>query len=115
MNDSFAIEGIVNIVSSNNGVTVFSLDPVLPYRVDMTCWGGGIMSLLVRQNICWHKLKVLPANSVGMLDPSVQFEYMGKGMISGKQHRLFITEAELARYMALPSGTVSNISVDCVI
>lgn len=113
MNDSFAIEGIVNIVSTNNGVTVFSLDPVVPYRMDMTCLGGGVMSLLVRQNIYWNK-KVLPANSVGMLDSSVQFEYKGKGVMSGKQHRLFITEAELIRYMALPPGTVSNIRVDLV-
>ena len=115
MNDSFAIEGIVNIVSTNNGVTVFSLDPVVPYRMDMTCLGGGMMSLLVRQNIGWSKLKVLPTNSVGMLDSSVRFEYVGKGVVSSGRHRLFITEAELVRYMALPSGAVSNIIVDCVI
>ena len=108
-NATFAVEGIVNLISTSNGVTVFSLDPVLPYRLDMTQCGGKLALLLVRQNLCWGK--VLPNNSVGILDASMTFEYAGTGLITGSRHRLIVDGAELLRYMNSSSGSVSSIKV----
>ena len=108
-NATFAVEGIVTVKSTSNGVTVFSLDPVLPYRLDMTQCGGKLALLLVRQNLCWRK--VLPDNSVDILDASMTFEYVGMGLVTGSRRRVLVDGAELLRYMAMPSNSVSSIKV----
>ena len=113
-NAIFAVEGIVRVVSVSNGVTVFLLDPVLPYRLDMTPCGGRLLSLLVRQGISLIKSMVLPNDSVGVIDTLVAFEYLGGGMSDGGRYRLIIAGEELVRYMSLPQGDISNIKVSQV-
>ena len=105
MNDiEFATAGKVHIVSNVNREIIFTLDPVLPYRLDFTSLNQGVFTLLVRQGIGFAEHIILPENSVGVLDSSVEFCYKGTCLQEGQCVRVFITLNELRRYMSLPVG-----------
>ena len=117
MNQSkFATAGKVHIVSNENGQIVFELDPIPPYRVDQRESGEGHHTLLVRQNLIFGKFLMLPDNSVGIVDSSVQFTFRTTSSVSeGQNVRLIIAGSELVRYMSLPAGSIDTINVERLI
>ena len=114
MNQSkFATAGKVHIVSNANGQLVFELDPILPYRVDRRGYGGNLYTLLVRQNLIFGKFLMLPDNSVGIVDSSVQFTLRTTSSVSeGQNVRLIIAGSELVHYMSLPADATATINVE---
>ena len=113
MNQSkFATAGKVHIVSTVNGQVIFELDPILPYRVDQRELGGNLYTLLVRQNLILGRALMLPDNSVGVIDSSVQFTLRTTSISDGQIVRIMITGSELVRFMSLPAGTTATINVE---
>ena len=113
MNQSkFATVGKVHIVSNENGQLVFELDPILPYRVDQRESGGKLYTLLVRQDLIFGRFLMLPDNSVGIVDSSVQFTLRTTSVSDEQIVRIMITGSELVRFMSLPAGTTATINVE---
>ena len=111
----FATAGKVHIVSNMNGEIIFKLDPILPYRLDFTPLGQSVFTLLVRQGIGLAEHIILPENSVGVLDSSVEFCYKGTCLQEGQLVRILITLEELNRYMALSAGPKGHININGIV
>jgi hypothetical protein len=111
----FAAMGKVHIVSNMNGEIIFKLDPILPYRLDFTSLGQSVFTLLVRQGIGFAEHMILPENSVGVLDSSVEFCYKGTCLQEGQLVRILITLDELKRYMSLPAETNDRININGIV
>ena len=59
---------------------------------------------------------MLPDNSVGIVDSSVQFTFRTTSSVSeGQNVRLIIAGSELVRYMSLPAGSIDTINVERLI
>ena len=111
----FATAGKVHIVSNMNGRIIFKLDPILPYRLDFTPLGQSVFTLLVRQGIGLAEHIILPENSVGILDSSVEFCYKGTCLREGQSVRVLITLDELKRYMSLSAGSKGHININGIV
>ena len=111
----FATAGKVHIVSNMNGVIIFTLDPVPPYRFDFTPLGQSVFTLLVRQGIGLAEHIILPENSVGVLDSSVEFCYKETCLQEGQLVRILITLDELKRYMSLSAGAEGYININGIV
>ena len=111
----FATAGKVHIVSNMNGAIIFTLDPVPPYRLDFTPLDKGVFTLLVRQGIGLAEHIILPENSVGVLDSSVEFCYKGTCLREGQSVRVLITLDELKRYMSLSAGSKGHININGIV
>jgi hypothetical protein len=111
----FATAGKVHIVSNMNGAIIFTLDPVLPYRLDFTPLDKGVFTLLVRQGIGIAEHVILPDNSVGIVNSSVEFCYKGTCLQEGQLVRILITLDELKRYMSLPAGSKGHININGIV
>ena len=107
----FATAGKVHIVSNMNGAIIFTLDPVPPYRL----LDKGVFTLLVRQGIGLAEHIILPENSVGVLDSSVEFCYKGTCLREGQSVRVLITLDELKRYMSLSAGSKGHININGIV
>jgi hypothetical protein len=111
----FTAMGNVHIVSNMNGRIIFKLDPILPYRLDFTPLGQSVFTLLVRQGIGLAEHIILPENSVGVLDSSVEFCYKGTCLQEGQLVRILITLDELKRYMSLSAGSKGHININGIV
>ena len=111
----FAAMGNVHIVSNMNGRIIFKLDPVLPYRLDFTPLDKGVFTLLVRQGIGIAEHVILPDNSVGIVNSSVEFCYKGTCLQEGQLVRILITLDELKRYMSLLVGVKEHININGIL
>ena len=111
----FATAGKVHIVSNMNGAIIFTLDPVPPYRLDFTPLDKGVFTLLVRQGIGLAEHIIMPENSVGVLDSSVEFCYKGTCLQEGQRVRAFITLNELRHYMSLSAGSKGHININGIV
>ena len=111
----FATAGKVHIVSNMNGRIIFKLDPILLYRLDFTPLGQSVFTLLVRQGIGLAEHIILPENSVGVLDSSVEFCYKGTRLREGQSVRVLITLDELKRYMSLLAGSKGHININGIV
>ena len=111
----FATAGKVHIVSNMNGRIIFKLDPVLPYRLDFTPLDKGVFTLLVRQGIGIAEHVILPDNSVGIVNSSVEFCYKGTCLQEGQLVRILITLDELKRYMSLLVGVKEHININGIL
>jgi hypothetical protein len=111
----FATAGKVHIVSNMNGAIIFTLDPVLPYRLDFTPLDKGVFTLLVRQGIGIAEHVILPDNSVGIVNSSVEFCYKGTCLQEGQLVRILITLDELKRYMSLSAGAKGHININGIV
>lgn len=111
----FATAGKVHIVSNMNGEIIFKLDPILPYRLDFTSLGQSVFTLLVRQGIGFAEHMILPDNSVGIVNSSVEFCYKGTCLQEGQLVRILITLDELKRYMSLSAGAKGHININGIV
>ena len=111
----FATAGKVHIVSNMNGAIIFTLDPVPPYRLDFTPMDKGVFTLLVRQGIGIAEHVILPDNSVGIVNSSVEFCYKGTCLREGQSVRVLITLDELKRYMSLSAGAKEHININGIV
>jgi hypothetical protein len=111
----FAAMGNVHIVSNMNGAIIFTLYPVPPYRLDFTPLDKGVFTLLVRQGIGFAEHMILPDNSVGIVNSSVEFCYKGTCLQEGQLVRILITLDELKRYMSLSAGSKGHININGIV
>lgn len=58
---------------------------------------------------------ILPNNSVGIVNSSVEFCYKGTSLQEGQLVRILITLDELKRYMSLSAGSKGYININGIV
>jgi hypothetical protein len=83
--------------------------------LDFTPLDKGVFTLLVRQGIGFAEHMILPDNSVGIVNSSVEFCYKGTCLQEGQLVRILITLDELKRYMSLSAGSKGHININGIV